>query len=70
MSFCKVQEETVEKRILKKNKLPVEENKHEQPQGVIGTRRSKTTSSSSQNNPSEQQKSAGFVQQTKKKAPK
>jgi hypothetical protein len=70
MSFCKVQEETVEKRILKKNKLPVEENKNEQPQGVIGSRRSKTAPSSSQNKPSDQQKPAGFVQQTKKKAPK
>jgi hypothetical protein len=70
MSFCKVQEETVEKRILKKNKLPVEENKNEQPQGVIGSRRSKTASSSSQNKPSDQSKSAGFVQQNKKKAPK
>jgi hypothetical protein len=48
----------------------VEENKNEQPQGVIGSRRSKTASSSSQNKPSDQSKSAGFVQQNKKKAPK
>jgi hypothetical protein len=68
MSFCKVPEETVEKRILKKCKLPVEENKNAEPQGVIGSRKNKSASSSSQNKTSGQQKAVVFVQQTKKKA--
>jgi hypothetical protein len=70
MSFCKVPEETVEKRILKKCKLPVEENKNAEPQGVIGSRKNKSASSSSQNKTSGQQKAVVFVQQTKKKASK
>jgi hypothetical protein len=70
MSFCKVPGETVEKRILKKSKLPVEENKHAEPKGVIGTRKSKIATSAPQNKSTGQEKSAGFVQQTKKKAPK
>jgi hypothetical protein len=65
-----VPEETVEKRILKKSKLPVEENKNAEPKGVIGTRKSKSTTSAPQNKSSGQEKSAGFVQQTKKKASK
>jgi hypothetical protein len=66
MSFCKVPEETVEKRILKKSKLPVEENKNAEPKGVIGSKKKKNASSSSQGKSSGQQKAAGFVQQTKK----
>jgi hypothetical protein len=66
MSFCKVPEETVEKRILKKSKLPVEENKNAEPKGVIGSRKNKNASSSSQSKTSGQQKAVGFVQQTKK----
>jgi hypothetical protein len=72
ISFCKVPEDIVEKRILKKSKTPGGENKFAGPQGVIGNRKNKNAPSSSQNKASEkgQEKADVLAQQAKKKSSK
>jgi hypothetical protein len=69
MSFCKVSEDTVEKKILKKGKGNTDESKSADPQGVIGSKKSKVSSSSSLNKVNEkgQQKATVLAQQAKKK---
>jgi hypothetical protein len=72
ISFCKVPEDIVEKRILKKSKTPGGENKSVGPQGVIGSRKNQNAPSSSQNKASEkgQEKAVVLAQQAKKKSSK
>jgi hypothetical protein len=72
MSFCKVPEETVARKILKNSKTPGGDPKTTVAPGVIGSKKSKETLSSSQGKISGkvQDKSAAMVQQAKKKAPK
>jgi hypothetical protein len=72
MSFCKVPEETVEKRILKKSKIPGGDDKSAGPPGAIGSKKTKSTSTSSQSKAIEkgQDKAGGMAQQAEKKAPK
>jgi hypothetical protein len=72
ISFCKVPEETLEKKILKKNKVSGGDNKTTEPGGVIGQKKTKNASTSSKNKPSEKgnNKPAVMEQLIKKKAPK
>jgi hypothetical protein len=72
MYFCKVLEDAVEKRILKKSKIPGGDLKSAGPPGVIGSKKLKDAHTSSQNKASEkgQDKPAAIAQLAKKKAPK
>jgi hypothetical protein len=68
MSFCKVSEDVVEKRILKKGKNTSEECKAAAPHGVIGRKKSKALPPS--DNEKGQQKATVLAQQAKKKSSK
>jgi hypothetical protein len=68
MSFCKVSEDVVEKRILKKGKNTSEECKAAAPHGVIGRKKSKALPPS--DNEKGQQKATVLAQQAKKRSSK
>jgi hypothetical protein len=72
MSFCKVPEETVARKVLKNSKIPGGDLKSTSEPGVIGSRKTRGTSSTSQSKTSGmgQDKPTAMGQQAKKKNPK